>query len=614
MSSTTKRSNVRRSNVTACARCKSRKQRCDQNIPACSNCERAGVECVGNDADGSVLPRSYIKSLEDHVARLEQELASLRATDHGVPPVVTSVPRDYIESALSQASLVSLHPSTFPSPRYMGTASGLPLLHLLLVGLGIPRLKESLHPNDVSTSTIAALLQQESAMPLPGRDVCYRLFDAYLEHCNFFSPMFYRTDILRMRDNAEDPSALEDRVKTFLILAIAVQLLNRTDSSIPASRASAFFSAATDILSTHAVELLTGDVSHLEVLLLMIQYSSFSANPAGTWHMVGLATRLVIDLGLHDEPSPHSFDAFALDRRRRLFWATYTFERNLCSVLGRPVSIPDQAITTSLPASVDEEYITAAGILAQAEPSRTGLGVHMIKYRRIESEIMQVLHQAPPLATNEFDYHMWRKVMRDNLYNWRNTLPFHQNPTQLAPIEMFDGCLYNSLIQIYSPSRHLPQMTGEHTVFLAGCAQKSIEAYRTCFRDGKLRFYWRTIHNLFRAGISLIYCVRNWPLEEIMDLDSIHVSLNSCSSILWGMVERYPAGRACRDMFETLYDSYRKSKAEQSTPIEPHLDAINALPRFPSAFPGDMGPHLGHAPFDLPLQDINMQDFITWDL
>lgn len=59
MSSTTRRSNVRRSNVTACARCKSRKQRCDQNIPACSNCERAGVECVGHDADGSVLPRRY---------------------------------------------------------------------------------------------------------------------------------------------------------------------------------------------------------------------------------------------------------------------------------------------------------------------------------------------------------------------------------------------------------------------------------------------------------------------------------------------------------------------------------------------------------------------------
>ncbi|KAG5803102.1 hypothetical protein H9Q74_012387 [Fusarium xylarioides] len=40
-----KQSSVRRANVTACQRCKSRKQRCDQNIPACSSCARAGVPC-----------------------------------------------------------------------------------------------------------------------------------------------------------------------------------------------------------------------------------------------------------------------------------------------------------------------------------------------------------------------------------------------------------------------------------------------------------------------------------------------------------------------------------------------------------------------------------------
>jgi len=35
--------------VTACNRCRLRKNRCDQRIPACTQCEKAGVKCVGYD-------------------------------------------------------------------------------------------------------------------------------------------------------------------------------------------------------------------------------------------------------------------------------------------------------------------------------------------------------------------------------------------------------------------------------------------------------------------------------------------------------------------------------------------------------------------------------------
>jgi hypothetical protein len=36
-------------NVSACSRCRLRKNRCDQRLPACSACEKAGVKCVGYD-------------------------------------------------------------------------------------------------------------------------------------------------------------------------------------------------------------------------------------------------------------------------------------------------------------------------------------------------------------------------------------------------------------------------------------------------------------------------------------------------------------------------------------------------------------------------------------
>jgi hypothetical protein len=36
-------------NVSACNRCRLRKNRCDQRLPACASCEKANVKCVGYD-------------------------------------------------------------------------------------------------------------------------------------------------------------------------------------------------------------------------------------------------------------------------------------------------------------------------------------------------------------------------------------------------------------------------------------------------------------------------------------------------------------------------------------------------------------------------------------
>jgi hypothetical protein len=36
-------------NVSACNRCRLRKNRCDQKLPSCASCEKAGVACVGYD-------------------------------------------------------------------------------------------------------------------------------------------------------------------------------------------------------------------------------------------------------------------------------------------------------------------------------------------------------------------------------------------------------------------------------------------------------------------------------------------------------------------------------------------------------------------------------------
>ncbi|ODH46942.1 hypothetical protein GX48_06979 [Paracoccidioides brasiliensis] len=62
-------------NVSACNRCRLRKNRCDQNLPRCLSCEKARVHCVGYDPTTKrEIPRSYVFFLESRLAYLEKLL------------------------------------------------------------------------------------------------------------------------------------------------------------------------------------------------------------------------------------------------------------------------------------------------------------------------------------------------------------------------------------------------------------------------------------------------------------------------------------------------------------------------------------------------------------
>lgn len=73
-------------NVSACNRCRHRKNRCDQKLPRCSACVKAGIAaCVGFDpVSKREIPRSYVYFLETRVRGLEELVVRLGGT---VPPV-----------------------------------------------------------------------------------------------------------------------------------------------------------------------------------------------------------------------------------------------------------------------------------------------------------------------------------------------------------------------------------------------------------------------------------------------------------------------------------------------------------------------------------------------
>ncbi|KAH6867460.1 fungal-specific transcription factor domain-containing protein, partial [Thelonectria olida] len=460
------------------------------------------------------------------------------------------------EDLVGQIAINCLQPQPFT--RGIVNQNGLSLLRSLLSD---PITRVSWTEKRSDSQSLIDELPSERMPTMPRREVAGKLADTYFEHCNFFSPIFSSKDeFLNMIEplygnaSASDQSLVNVRFRALVVFGTSILLLNRVDSSVPASRADSYFTAATQLFSQNPQLICTGDLQHLINLLFIIQYCCFASYITAAWHFIGLATRLAIELNLHKERSAAPLpDPIRINERRWLFWSLYTFERNLCAVIGRPFSIPDEAIETALPMSPLDD------------PQRA-LAVHLVKCRLLESEIYTTLNQKGPLNGALLNPNVWREDVQRRLLQWHSAVPPIQQSTHLAPAEIFNGSLYNGLILLYYPSHHFPNPSNDDLGVLAQSATDAIDCYKRSFRAGELRFYWRTVHNLFRSGVAIVYCAQTALIERIpgMNLEEANASINSCSSLLWGMVERYPAGQAYRDIFESLAKSVLSQRRGQA--------------------------------------------------
>lgn len=143
----------RHRSAVACQRCKSRKQRCDNEFPSCSNCVCAGEPCAYGSKQ--VYPAEYVRSLEGQIAQLRRSLASAKPNivlDHHTNPQgsqhicedFTATSDDAIAEELEPRIELGVGFVAYPPNLYLGTSSGYPLAKLVkstvnVTSMGLPR-------------------------------------------------------------------------------------------------------------------------------------------------------------------------------------------------------------------------------------------------------------------------------------------------------------------------------------------------------------------------------------------------------------------------------------------------------------------------------------------
>ena len=253
-------------NVSACNRCRIRKNRCDQNLPACSSCEKAGVKCVGFDPiTKREIPRTYVYYLESRVSYLEelldgQGIAYEPSTDFdlGSKPVSDSAStvgalspkldrehlikrershptatasdvggdwdskheeNDKLNKLVSNIGMVSVEGAS--DPRFLGSTSGISFARVVAAAIksSVPD-KPGSRSKQGSVVSVAAATTATSGptmrdsffglsnkpsikpAPFPDKELGLRLVDLYFEYANPQIPILHRGDFMTLFNRA----------------------------------------------------------------------------------------------------------------------------------------------------------------------------------------------------------------------------------------------------------------------------------------------------------------------------------------------------------------------------------------------------------------------------
>jgi len=212
-----------------------------------------------------------------------------------------------------------------------------------------------------------------------------------------------------------------------MVLAISMQKLDTQYAGL----ADSYYLAA--MLYVEAV-IRPKDLKTLQCLVLIAQYSLLTPTRTAIYYIIGLATRVCQQLGLTEEKTIVQgvtlghVDPLQLDMRRRLSWIVLNMEFGLSHSLGRPngFAIGQDHVDVGFFATVDDEYITANGILPAPVSEKKVMAVHFFKLRLLQAEIRRVLYQMKrPEPKN--DDHPWFAQMEQKVRDWLDACPSEPN-------------------------------------------------------------------------------------------------------------------------------------------------------------------------------------------
>lgn len=376
-------------------------------MPACTSCERAGKakSCSGaNDEYAKGKERSYVAALEAALERLHRRLAETRALQATDPSRRGSLAASYV-----------LEPSHALSPKRIVSAGRVHRKEASdvdnLVGdfgfLSVNATSRDFH-GFTATMSFARLLLAVSQLQdiplgrvsiLPARYSILPLIQTYLDNIFVLMPFFSETDLMAsvaaVYADAGRHAKATDQWMVRMVLAIVAasrsQEIGDSEYCLAHDHVAAALGHAEDVLHP-------GSITGIQAIILLVQYSLLDPAVFSCWHLIGFASRVMVDLGLHNEPAAEvRISKDECDMRRRVFYCVYALDRSISMAFKRAFSFTDDSASVALPAvpqttMIPSDHSQNPGsqlFLRSLEPS-----LYLFDLRRIQSSLYQQTHSS----------------------------------------------------------------------------------------------------------------------------------------------------------------------------------------------------------------------------
>ncbi|OBS21525.1 hypothetical protein FPOA_07862 [Fusarium poae] len=505
---------------------------------------------------------------------------------------------------------------------FVGSTSGLLLANLLQ---SRPQPSSSLHASGWKPNSIP--LTPQGGSGLPPKTLASEILKAYCSHDHLCYPFLSTKSLYRSLDAVYEEGREKDPVDAFLIdmtLAIGTAQVHKFnwngvyDAETHYNRA---MTRLADVLARDGIE-------RLQALLLVCQYrmgTTSSNTTTSVWHLIGVAARTCLEMGLHraatyalppanEHDESHKAKEEEMETKRRCFWSLVALDRVTSLALGRPLALQLEDIDVDLPpASAPDQFPEDSSPLSSAPygtpqyRAATSVFVHIVRYRLICGKIINALHRSTKhVSFASISYEEMRTALARELQDWHTetaNLPLvKSDATAASPAsgssfrceEWYRLLYHNGVLMLFRPSPCLNDASVNSLALqnIFDSAREAIVLYASLHRSRKMNYSWITMHTVFLAGLSYIFALRHHfqalqlptseprraRLHTTPTINQVVNDTRACSKVLVAVSERWDLARNCSDLFDRLSDAVVADVVEASTPSNHGLSVAAAVP------------------------------------